>query len=87
MGWPPVERMGWLNQAPHAQVTDHLTALGSGGPLDAAALAVASRHFDGGRGSEAFNLRQPDHVILAGKLGLGVFDRHEIAHQVVALKS
>jgi hypothetical protein len=85
MGWPPVERMGWLNQSPHTQVSDPLAALAASGPLDAATLALASRHFEAGRGSEAFNLRQPDHVILAGKLGLGAFDRGEIGHEVIGL--
>ena len=36
-----------------------------------------------GRASEAFNVRQPDHVILAGQLGLGVFEREKITYRVV----
>ena len=36
-----------------------------------------------GRGSEAFNVRQPDHVVLAGQLGLGVFEREGITYRVV----
>jgi hypothetical protein len=89
MGWPPVERMGWVNYTPEVQVASNLAPLAAGPQdpaLEAAALAFASRQLEAGRASESFNLRQPEHVILAGELGLGVFPRDRISHQVVSLK-
>jgi uncharacterized protein (DUF362 family) len=40
----------------------------------------------GGRGSESFDLRQPEHIILAGTVGLGVFDPRGIDHRRIAFK-
>jgi hypothetical protein len=85
MGWPPVERMGWVHHTPQVQVASYLAPLAANIPAGTASLAVAAQHFEGGRASEAFNLRQPEHVILAGKLGLGLFDREAIAHRVIVL--
>jgi hypothetical protein len=85
MGWPPVERMGWVYNTPEAQVATHLSTLAASGLPQALALTAAGQMFEGGRATEAFNLRQPEHVILAGKLGLGVFNRDEIRHQVINL--
>jgi hypothetical protein len=35
--------------------------------------------------SEPFDRRQPEHVALAGLLGLGVFDANRIEHRLVEL--
>ncbi len=86
MGWPAVEQMGWINHTPQVQVASHLAPLAARGPGGAAVLTAAAEYFEGGRASENFNLRQPEHIILAGKLGLGRFDREEIAHQVISLQ-
>jgi hypothetical protein len=85
MGWEPVERMGWITNTPEVQVSSHLATLAAAGAPQALALAAAGQTIDGGRASEAFNLRQPDHVILAGELGLGVFPREQIRHQVIKM--
>jgi hypothetical protein len=86
-GWPPVEKMGWIHQGPTLDVSGSLTGLAAQGPLDAAALAVIARNAQDGRKTELFNLRQPDHVALAGKLGLGVFDADRIAHEINVVHS
>jgi hypothetical protein len=87
MGWPAVEKMGWLNQTPAAQVTTALAPLATRSPVGAAALAAAAHNREGGWSSEVFNVRQPEHVILAGQLGLGVFDRDQIDYRLVSMTS
>jgi hypothetical protein len=83
LGWAPVEQMGWIHQSPEVQVTTRLAALAAGSAPQAATLMAAGDYLEGGRASEAFNLRQPEHVILAGKLGLGYFPRELIQHHVI----
>jgi hypothetical protein len=82
-GWAPVERMGWLSQTDSTQSTSSVTALAANHPLAGLTLAAASGNVMEGRYSESFNLRQPEHVILAGQLGLGVFDREKITYHLV----
>ncbi|MBY0525712.1 MAG: DUF362 domain-containing protein [Gemmataceae bacterium] len=36
-------------------------------------------------GREAFDRRQPEHIILAGGVGLGSFDRHQIDHRRIRM--
>jgi hypothetical protein len=82
-GWPPVERMGLSQETPAVTVARNLAPLAASGVASAAALAAAARNRQDSRGSESFNLRTPEHVILAGKLGLGTFDRDQIAFREV----
>jgi hypothetical protein len=82
-GWAPVERMGWLYQTPEVHVASNLAPLAGHGLLDATALALAARNLEDGRATESFNVRQPDHIVLAGQLGLGVFPRNEIHYRCV----
>lgn len=42
--------------------------------------AASASKEPGGRRTEAFHIRQPEHIPLAGTLGLGVFDRAKIEH-------
>jgi hypothetical protein len=86
MGFEPVERTGWINHTPQVQVSSYLATLAAAGTPQAAALAAAGQTMEGGRASEAFNLRQPEHVILAGELGLGNFPRDQICHQVIKMQ-
>jgi hypothetical protein len=85
LGWAPVERMGWLYQTPAGQAASSLAPLAAAGPLPAATLQAGALNILEGRTSEAFNVRQPDHVTLAGQLGLGVFDRSQIAYRRITL--
>ncbi len=82
-GWAPVDRMGWVNHTPGATIAGGLAPLAAHNLADALPLAVASTNRQAGRGSEIFNLRQPEHIILAGVLGLGTFNRDEIDHCIV----
>jgi hypothetical protein len=84
-GWAPVSRMGWVNHTPESIVASGLAPLAAHGLADTLPLAVASTNREAGRGSETFNLRQPEHVILAGVLGLGRFNRDEIEHQSITM--
>jgi hypothetical protein len=82
-GWAPVERMGLLYQHPYTPAVSAAAPLAGGNPLAAATLAASATNIMQGRSSEVFNVRQPDHVVLAGQLGLGVFDRERITYRVV----
>jgi uncharacterized protein (DUF362 family) len=84
-GWPPVEQMGLLHCGPVPTVRTALATLAGNSPLSAAALAVPTRIIQNARGSEGFNLRQPEHVILAGHLGLGVFPADQITRRRITL--
>jgi hypothetical protein len=81
-GWAPVERMGWLYETPQVQAASALTPLAAADPLSAVGLDLGAGTIIAGRGTEAFNVRQPDHITLAGQLGLGVFDRAQITYLV-----
>lgn len=83
MGWPPVALMGLLQQSPPLTVRTFLSVLGASTPAEALALQVVARNAHDGRASEVLNIRQPEHVSLAGVLGLGVFDRQQIWHRQV----
>jgi uncharacterized protein (DUF362 family) len=86
-GWAPVERMGWLPQTPAVQAASALAPLGaSPDPLATTALTTGALNIIEGRSSEAFNLRQPDHIVLAGQLGLGVFERDQIDYRRVTMQ-
>jgi hypothetical protein len=85
-GWLPVARMGHLERAPVVTLSPRLAALAAMG-LPAAGLLAANEHLriPDGSASEAFDRRQPEHIILAGLLGLGRFDAREIDHRVMRL--
>jgi hypothetical protein len=85
MGWAPVARMGLLSQTPASNVASELSGFAGRSPLGAAALAVSAQNLREGRASESFDLRTPQHVILAGDLGLGVFDPERIDLRTVLL--
>jgi hypothetical protein len=82
---PPAGRTGIFDVTPATHVHNSLATLAAQHPLEALALAGASRNVQAGIASEPCNLRTPEHIILAGKLGLGRFDANEIQHTVVAV--
>jgi hypothetical protein len=86
-GWPPVANMGLLANTPAVKLSRRLAALAGRGPLQTAALAVSGDNMEAGKRSESFDRRQPEHVILAGELGLGVFDAREIEHRRIELQA
>jgi uncharacterized protein (DUF362 family) len=85
MGLLPVEQTGLVQRTPTATIRTGLTALASYGTLDAASLNMIARNVIDGWSSENFNLRQPEHVVLAGAVGLGKFKHEDIWHRRVDL--
>jgi hypothetical protein len=83
-GWAPVAQMGLDNQSPASTAATAAAPFG-GGLLGGATLYAAAQNIQAGRASEAFNMRQPEHVVLAGELGLGVFPRERIEHRAVVM--
>jgi uncharacterized protein (DUF362 family) len=82
-GWLPVAMMGQLQLAPSETVSSQLAKLAAGNGLAAATLAGASAKTPTLQNLEQFDRRQPEHIILAATIGLGVFDRDKIEHRVV----
>lgn len=84
-GWPPVASMGnVLSYAPVEMLSARLAMFAASTPAEAAALSAAGFRA-GPRATplEGFDRRQPEHVILAGTLGMGVFDSRQIEHRTV----
>jgi uncharacterized protein (DUF362 family) len=80
-GWPAVAHMGLLQDNTALKLSRRLAALAASGTLQATSLSVTGDNLEAGRGSEVFDRRQPEHIILAGEVGLGVFDARSIEHR------
>jgi len=81
-GWQPVSQMGLLHQTPPNWLSPRLAALAALGTPEAALLANAEvQAAPNGRGTEPFERRQPEHIALAGLLGLGRFHANQIDHR------
>jgi uncharacterized protein (DUF362 family) len=84
-GWQPVANMGLLNKqngVKAVQLSPRLKVLASLGPSELLGRALDElAAIPDGSGSEAFNMRTPEHVILAGELGLGTWDAGKIEHR------
>ncbi|MCI0457662.1 MAG: DUF362 domain-containing protein, partial [Gemmataceae bacterium] len=86
-GWQPVAQMGLLHAVPAAMLSSGLAALAARGATEAVTLSAAGQNYRGGRDTEVFNRRQPEHVILAQTIGLGVFDARRIEHRRIELSA
>ncbi len=87
-GWRPVARMGLMDGTPGVTLSPRLAALAAMGTPEAGFLAAQEfASTPDGRGSEAFDRRQPEHVILAGLLGLGTFDARLIDHRYIQMRA
>jgi uncharacterized protein (DUF362 family) len=84
-GLAPVAQTGALHITPAMRQTTWLTTLGGQSPTEALILAAAGRDLYVNRQTEVFDRRQPEHVILAGTIGLGIFDANQIDHRRVNL--
>lgn len=82
MGWLPVGQMGLIQGQTSLQFSPHQAALAITSPYTAAALMLDQQRLQSAI-SEPFDRRQPEHVALAGMLGLGRFDAREIDHRLV----
>ena len=80
-GWQPVGAMGLQLQTEQATLSGRLALLGARGMPDALALGAAAQLGAGKQEGEPFDRRQPEHVILAGSIGLGFFDADKIDHR------
>ncbi len=74
LGWAPVASMGSAGWTPADTLRTRLSALADGSPADALALSFVGQNRLDGQASDAFDRRQPEHILLAGAQGLGVFD-------------
>src|SRR2546430_78909 len=72
-GWQPVAAMGQLAQAPALALSSRLAVLAGQGLPEGLALAGASLRLPGIQDTEQCDRRQPEHIILAETIGLGVF--------------
>jgi hypothetical protein len=86
-GWAPVAQMGVHQESEAATLSRRLALLAARGPIDALTLGVPGANHEAARWSEIFDRRQPEHVILAGSIGLGVFDANRIEHRPVTWDS
>jgi hypothetical protein len=78
--------MGQLSRVPAVTLSPRLAALAAQGTPEAAALALSEhQRVPDGRASELMDRRQPEHVLLAGILGLGRWRPDEIEHRLIAL--
>ena len=84
-GWPPVAGMGLTQQTPTAQLSRQLAALAAASAPQAATLAYSGQLLESARATEVFDRRQPEHIILAGMIGMGVFDADRIDHRRIDL--
>jgi uncharacterized protein (DUF362 family) len=86
-GWQPVARMGLAHQSRSESLCRRLAPLSSRTPGDALALWAVSQYLPGDQGAEQFDRRQPEHIILAATIGLGVFDARKIEHRKIRLEA
>jgi uncharacterized protein (DUF362 family) len=81
-GWLPVASQGVQAGQPGVTLSPRLLALAGLSPESAAlALGEHLRQHPPGQHQEQFDRRQPEHIFLAGLLGLGVCDPRQIEHR------
>jgi hypothetical protein len=82
-GWAPVAHMGLVQGQPMLQLSPRLALLAAlnGHPLGTAGTVLGSETRRS-QLSEPFDRRQPEHIALAGLMGLGRFNAYEIDHRV-----
>jgi uncharacterized protein (DUF362 family) len=85
-GWQPVAMMGQLYHTPAAMLSTRLASLAAHSSSEAAALAPVGPLFPS-QETENFDRRQPEHIILASTIGMGVFDARNIEHRRIVMKS
>ncbi len=84
-GWAPVGHMGMIQDGTSYQLSPRLAALAALGTPPGTAAIVLDHERRRALHAEQFDRRQPEHIALAGLLGLGRFAAHEIDHRVVQL--
>jgi len=84
-GLPRAGAMGKHLFTPERKAQMALAGLTGQHVTDAIATQAADRWVRGGGDSEVFDMRQPEHVYLAGSIGLGEFDLKKIAYRRVTV--
>jgi hypothetical protein len=84
-GWAPVSHMGMLSQAPARTFSPRLLGLALQGPVSAATALAQYEQVQAQPIYEQFDRRQPEHIILAGLLGLGEWNAERIEHRRLRL--
>jgi uncharacterized protein (DUF362 family) len=84
-GWPPVAQMGLALGSPGASLARQFVSLASRNTRDAIVSSAVAQSFPGDQSAEQFDRRQPEHIILAGTIGLGVFDPEKIEHRRIEM--
>ena len=87
-GWLPVAKMGLMQDAPpdvQLMLARKVAALAGAGSIDSNSLSKAAQRYLDGRETEVFDRRTPEHIYLAGTVGLGVFDAERIEHRRIEL--
>jgi hypothetical protein len=77
--------MGQLHMTPAMMLAPRLIALASRSPAEAAVLNAPGPYVAGNQETEQFDRRQPEHIILAGTIGLGVFDARQIEYRQISV--
>jgi uncharacterized protein (DUF362 family) len=87
-GWQPVAAMGGIRNTPTAKLSARLATLAAVGvPALMTLSPTAQNNYPGSQEGEAFDRRQPEHIILASTIGLGTFDARAIEHRRVKIKT
>ena len=74
--------MGLRHHDERMTVSSRLSILGCHGISDAVTLAAAAQIGPGKQEGEPFDRRQPEHVTLAGSIGLGLYDADKIEYRL-----
>ncbi len=85
MGWLPVAQMGLHQGRPSVQIPPAQAAAILAAPPFVSAAMLREHQRIRTFANEPFDRRQPEHVALAGMLGLGRFNATEIDHRVIRL--
>jgi hypothetical protein len=80
-----VAQRGAVYHRPAEPTAARLSAVAPLHVLGAAASAVVGENYPGNQETEPMDRRQPEHILLAGTLGMGVFDAHGIDHRRIRL--
>jgi uncharacterized protein (DUF362 family) len=82
-GWAPVGHMGMIQNGTSYHLSPRLAALAAFGTPQGAMAITLDHQRRHAMHAEQFDRRQPEHIALAGLLGLGRFAAHEIEHRVI----
>jgi uncharacterized protein (DUF362 family) len=85
LGLPRVGEIGRRDFSPQRQAHMIASAMHPAGTADALARIAAAEFVRGAGDTEVFDRRTPEHVILAGLIGLGEFDLNKVTHKRVQL--